>query len=439
MSSIGKRVGFIGTGSMGRPMIHKLLLNDFVVTVYDVYKHTASEVISAGAIWRNSPRECAEGMDIVCTCLPLPEHVLENMIGDDGGLAGMSPGSVWIDCSTTDYHNTLQIAELAKERGVYSIEAPVSNLSHMGVDFTNMSYYAAGDKEGYDILRDFLAVTGKIDFYVGKIGKAQSAKLLTNDMFYTAVVAFGECTALIQEAGIPLYFWWEHVKGSKGNSVASDQFSVFLFDGSWDHSCTLEIGIKDMSLTVAMSKEVNEYLPISEATNDAYAESSKLYDIYVGHMQVIRITEDDNDIQLRIQDFSAPSKYGINRKYKHPEGFITDKFGRIRPPLPDSYKAPHFEPNTEQTALLDTICTYLASVNAAIYEEAIRLGMGMGLEKELVCKIIRWSVGTCWVSDHFDEFKTDQTVVDKMTDIASKSKLKLKHFWKVGEVLSKEL
>lgn len=431
----GTTVGFIGTGCMGRPMIHKLLQADFIVQVYDLHKTAADEVVEAGAIWRDTPRLCAQGMDIVCTCLPLPEHVLENMVGDDGGLAGMEKGSVWVDCSTTDYHNTLHIAGLAKEKGVYSIEAPVSNLSHMGVDFCNMSYFAAGDEEGYQILKDFLAITGKIDFYVGKIGMAQSAKLLTNDMFYTGVVTFGECTALLQEAGVPLYWWWEFVKKSKGNSVASDQFSVFLFDGSWDDSCTLEIGIKDMSLTVAMSKEVGEYLPVTEATNDAYAASSSRYDIYTGHVQVIRLTEDDNNLQLRIPDFSAPSKYGVNKAYKHPEGFISDSYGRTRPPLPESYKAPNFDPSNAQLELAETLCEYLALVNEAIYDESIRLGIGMGLEKDLIIRIIRWSVGTCWVSDHLEELVRDETVLDKMASHVGGSSLTLRNYPKVDRAL----
>ena len=422
---------------MGLPMIQKLLQADFTVQVYDLNKLAATQVVDAGAIWHDSPRQAAQGMDIVCTCLPLPEHVLQNMVGDDGALAGMRTHSVWVDCSTTDYHNTLHIANLAREKGVYSIEAPVSNLSHMGVDFCNMSYFVAGDEEGYQLLKHFFAITGKIDFYVGKIGLAQSAKLLTNDMFYTGVVTFGECTALIQEAHIPLYWWWEFVKNSKGNSVASDQFSVFLFDGSWDDSCTLEIGIKDMSLTVAMAKEVGIYLPITEATNDAYFASSSMYDIYKGHIQVIRLTEDDNDAQFRIAGYTAPSMYGVNKAYKHPKGFITDQYGRMRPPLPESYKAPPFDPSKEQLDLAETLCAYLALVNEAIYDEAIRLGMGMGLGKELIMMIIRWSVGTCWVSDHLDEFVSDERVLDRMGEFVRVSTLKLRNYPKVVKALCK--
>ena len=61
---------------------------------------------------------------------------------------------IWVDTSTTDYHNTLRIAEEAKKKGVHSLESPVSNLSHMGADFSNTSIYVGGDKKAYDSVKE---------------------------------------------------------------------------------------------------------------------------------------------------------------------------------------------------------------------------------------------------------------------------------------------
>ena len=83
---------------------------------------------------------------MLITCLPLPKHVRETMLGSDGALAALGRGAVWIDTSTTDYHNTLDIARMAALRDVMSLEAPVSNLSHMGVDFNNVCFYVGGEK-----------------------------------------------------------------------------------------------------------------------------------------------------------------------------------------------------------------------------------------------------------------------------------------------------
>jgi 3-hydroxyisobutyrate dehydrogenase len=132
-------ITFIGTGAMGKPMVRELMKSGYPVKVNDKYKNAAEPLVAAGAIWAETPKESAKGSEIVFTCLPLPEHVFENMMGATGALEGMHPGAIWVDTSTTDYHNTLRIAEEAKEKGVLSLESPVSNLSHMGADFGNTS------------------------------------------------------------------------------------------------------------------------------------------------------------------------------------------------------------------------------------------------------------------------------------------------------------
>lgn len=420
---------------MGKPMIRKLLDGGFTVRVFDVHKHMAESVIAAGAIWTTSSRECAIGAGIVCTCLPLPVHVRQQMVGANGALAGMTKGATWIDTSTTDYHNTLDIAAMARSLGCYSLEAPVSNLSHMGVDFCNTSYLVGGDEEAWKAAQAFLDVTGKISFFIGKIGMAQSAKLLTNDTFYTAVIHFGEVCALVQEAHIPLHWFWDFIKESRGNTVASDQFAPFLFDGSWDDSCILLIGVKDMQLTCEMADEVSEGLPVSRITNEAYQLASQRYDVNRGHVQVSRITEDDNEVTLRIPNFSAPSKYGVDKSYEHPTGMIRDAIGREKPELGTKYRSPPVDVSKEQREMARDLCEYLALINLVVFEEAVRLGVGMGVEEDLVKKILTWSVGTCWVQDHLDEYLAEQKFLDKVKDIVSKSNLRLRWFHEVEPVL----
>ena len=104
------KIAFIGVGNMGRPLVERLLLAGYEVQVYDIDPTRASSVIAAGARWKATPALCASGCGVVVTCLPLPHHVLENMTGPEGALAGMAENSVWIDTSTTDYHNTRHIA-----------------------------------------------------------------------------------------------------------------------------------------------------------------------------------------------------------------------------------------------------------------------------------------------------------------------------------------
>ena len=411
------QITFIGTGAMGKPMVRELMKSGYPVKVTDKYKKAAEPLVAAGAIWADTPKESAVGSDIVFTCLPLPEHVLENMVGVSGALEGMHPGAIWVDNSTTDYHNTLRIAEEAKKKGVLSLESPVSNLSHMGADFANTSIYVGGDKEAYDRIKEVLNIVSKISFHVARIGEAQTVKLITNLLFYSQTVVCGECLAIAREAGIPLHWMWENTLNTEAFSVSIEQFMPFLFDGSYDNSCTLEIGHKDMNLTCDLADELQVALPLGRIVRDQYNETMRRWDSQDGHIIVCRITEDDNDISLKIPDFVAPSKYGANPNYICSGQMVTDQYGRMKPKLPDSYKAPTFQPSPSQQELFVTLTEYMAYINYIVYKECFDLGTGMGLGKELLEKVILWSVGNCWVTDNYKVYQPDAGILKKMATI----------------------
>ena len=417
------QITFIGTGAMGKPMVRELMKSGYSVKVYDKYKTAAEPILAEGAIWADTPRESAVGSDIVFTCLPLPEHVFENMTGANGALEGMHSAAIWVDTSTTDYHNTLRIAEEAKKKGVLSLESPVSNLSHMGADFANTSIYIGGDKEAYDRIKEVLNTISKISFHVAKIGEAQTVKLITNLLFYTDTVVCCECLAIAQEAGIPLHWMWEKTLSTEAFSVSVEQFMPFLFDGSYDNSCTLEIGHKDMNLTCDLADELQVALPLGRIVRDHYNETMRRWDSQDGHIIVCKITEDDNHISLKIPGFVSPSKYGANPNYIRSGDMVTDHYGRMKPKLPDSYKAPAFQASPSQQELFDILMNYMAYINHIVYQECFDLGMGMGLDKELLEEVILWSVGNCWVTDNYKNYQPDAGILKKMAAIETNLKL----------------
>ncbi|MEM7343120.1 MAG: NAD(P)-dependent oxidoreductase [Chloroflexota bacterium] len=415
------QIAFIGTGNMGRPMIMELLKKGYPVKVYDKFREAAEPVVAAGAIWTNTPKETAIGSDVVITCLPLPTHVREVIVGEQGALEGMAPGTTWIDLSTTDYHNTLYVAGVAKEKGVFSLETPVSNLSHMGVDFANSSIYAAGDQAVYEKIQPVLNTIGQISFYVGEIGTAQAVKLLTNLLFYVSTAICGECLAIAQEAEIPLHWmWWEHMPNSQGHSVVSEQVMPFLLDGSYDRSCSLEIGVKDMGLTVKLADELGVALPLGRIVNEQFVEAGRRYDPQDRHLKVCKVTEDGNNLPLRIPDFTAPSKYGANPDYVRSEKMMTDSYGRSKPEVPDAYASTPYQPTDSQLDLAQTLTGFMAYTNHIALEEAYALGQSRGLSQKTVADCILWSVGTCWVADNYGSYQPESSILDKMAAIDTK-------------------
>ena len=144
-----------------------------------------------------------------------------------------------------------------------------------------------------------------------------------------------------------------------------------------------------MNLTCDLADELQVALPLGRIVRDHYNETMRRWDSQDGHIIVCKITEEDNNISMRIPGFIAPSKYGANTDYVRSGEMVTDEHGRIKPKLPDSYKAPAFESDPAQLELARTLTDYMAYTNYIVYEEFFDLGMAMGLGKELLKEDIR--------------------------------------------------
>lgn len=412
------RVGFIGTGSMGRPMIAKLLEAGYLVEVYDIDPAAGRDVLQKGAMWHDTPRDAARDCDILITCLPLPHDVLDNMTGEQGALAGMPSGSVWIDTSTTDYHNTLEIARIAAAIGVHSLEAPVSNLSHMGVDFANVSFFVGGPSGVYKRCQGALETMGAVSFHVGDIGQGQSVKLLTNLLFYTAAVASGHALCQGVQESVPAQQAWRSFVASSANSVAIEQFVPFLLDGSYDRSCTLEITVKDMGLTVQLADELGVGLPIGRAVEKRYSQAGRKFNRYDSHLRVVELAEVVFGVRLQVPGYRAPSKYGSDAAYPPDQEFLTDPIGRIKPKREHVFPFDDVPLSDVQIRLLNSLVGELTHVNRLILHEAFDLGRGMGLNDALIYDVVTWSVGaSAWSDSHAQQYSNEQPV-DRVSAIA---------------------
>ncbi|CDX47014.1 6-phosphogluconate dehydrogenase NAD-binding [Mesorhizobium sp. ORS 3359] len=405
------RIGFIGTGSMGRPMIAKLLQAGYQVGVYDIDPPAAKDVVEKGARWHDAPSDAARGCEIVITCLPLPHDVFDNMAGEQGALAGMAPGSVWIDTSTTDYHNTIEIGRRAAAIDVHSLEAPVSNLSHMGVDFANVSFFVGGPFEAYGRCETVLQTMGAISLHVGDIGQGQSVKLLTNLLFYAAAVASGHALCRSVREGIPAQQAWRKFVASSANSVAIEQFVPFLLDGSYDRSCTLEITVKDMGLAVQLADELGVGLPIGRAVEERYSEAGRKFDRHDSHLRVVELAEVVFGVRLKVPGYRAPSKYGADPAHPPDQEFLADSVGRIKPKREHVFPLDDVPLSDIQIRLLDSLVGELTHVNRLILQEAFDLGRGMGLNDDMIYDVVTWSVGaSAWSDSRAHQYSSERPV-----------------------------
>ena len=153
-------VGFIGLGHMGGPMSRNVLAAGHDLVVHDIRREAAAALEAAGAAWAATPRETAAGREVVITSLPAPPHVEQVLLGPDGLLSGMAPGSVWIDMSTSVPAVADRVRAVAGDIAV--LDAPVAGMA-VGARAGTLQIFVGGDETVFRRARPLLEAMGDPD------------------------------------------------------------------------------------------------------------------------------------------------------------------------------------------------------------------------------------------------------------------------------------
>ena len=258
------RIGYVGLGSLGRHLATSLLKAGFEVTVFDVNEDAVRELVAAGASSAASAAAVARVSDTVITCLPSVEVVTRVVEGHGGILEGLASGGTWIDMSTNDPHELQRLASLAADRGVATLEAPVTGGVHRAAAGM-ISVLVGGDEAVFrDHLPAFEAMGGKV-FYIGELGQAAVIKVITNMLAFIHLVADGEALMLAKRGGVDLRLAWDVIKASSGNSFVHETEGQLILNGSYNINFTMDLARKDLHLAHMMGREFGVPLELASA------------------------------------------------------------------------------------------------------------------------------------------------------------------------------
>ena len=195
------KIAFIGTGTMGRPMLTNLVKKGFAVTAYDIVPAALDAAVKAGATAAGSPAACARGADLVVTMLPSSSHVETAYLGTSGVLEGVGTGKLCVDMSTIDPSVSRRVAEQLKAKGVRFIDAPVSGGVPRATD-GGLAIMIGGDPKDVEEARPALAAMGANIIHVGPVGAGEAAKLCNNLIAGVAAVAVSEAFRIAEGFGV---------------------------------------------------------------------------------------------------------------------------------------------------------------------------------------------------------------------------------------------
>ena len=140
------KIGFIGLGNIGGKLVSSLIRNKFDLTVRDLDENLMSSFKDQGAKVSNSPKELAEEVDLIITCLPSPKICAEVMEGENGILNGISENKIWLEMSTTDEAEVKRIGQKVIAKKAIPLDGPVSGGCHRAAT-GNISIFAGGEKK----------------------------------------------------------------------------------------------------------------------------------------------------------------------------------------------------------------------------------------------------------------------------------------------------
>ena len=297
-----QRRGFVGLGNLGRHLAASLARAGFPLTVHDARADAAEPLVALGAAWAESPRAVAEASESVFTCLPSPAAVAAVVEG--GLLDGLRPGSTWIDSSTNDAHELQRLAALLAERGVRTLEAPVTGGVHLAAT-GEITVIVGGDGNVYAEHAEAFAAIGRRVFHVGPLGSASTIKVITNLLAFVHLVAAGEALMLARRAGLDLAQSFEVISASSGTSFVHETESQVILNGSYDIGFTLDLACKDLGLALELGREHGVPLALGELAARLFEQARERYGGGSWSPMVVKLLEDEVGADLRAPGFPA--------------------------------------------------------------------------------------------------------------------------------------
>jgi 3-hydroxyisobutyrate dehydrogenase len=295
------KYGYVGLGNLGGHLAASLIRKDFDVTVYDLDEALAYRHIKAGAKWAATPKQLAEQVDHVFTCLPSPvvsEKVLVQL------LEGMKPGATWIENSTNGRDEIIRLSELAKVKNVRTLEAPVTGGVHLAAR-GEITVLAAGDKDLFDLHQKALEAIGNKIFHMGAIGSAAVIKVITNMLAFIHLVADAEALMLAKRGGLDLGQAWKAITASSGSSFVHETEGQLILNGSYDIAFTMDLALKDLGFAMNFGKEFGVPLDLASLTNQTFMKGKAAYGGAAQSTQIAKLLEDMLNTDLRATGFPA--------------------------------------------------------------------------------------------------------------------------------------
>ena len=293
-----KKIGFIGLGIMGKPMSKNLLKAGYPLVVYDIVAAAVDEAVKAGAEKGTSPKDVAAKSDAIITMLPNSPHVKEVVLGKNGIIETMRPGSILIDMSSIAPLVSREVAAALAAKKIRMLDAPVSGGEPKAIDAT-LSIMVGGNQADFDEYLPILKTMGASVVLCGEIGAGNVTKLANQIVVAANIAAVSEALVLATKAGVNPDLVFQAIRGGLAGSTVMDAKAPMMLDRNFKPGFRINLHIKDLNNVLDTAKGISAPTPLTE---EAMKMMLSLRDDGMGdndHSALVRYYEKIAGIEVR--------------------------------------------------------------------------------------------------------------------------------------------
>jgi 2-hydroxy-3-oxopropionate reductase len=285
-----RTIAFIGLGIMGSPMAANLVRAGHTVTGANLTQGPIDKLVAAGGKGAGSIAEAVAGADVVITMVPADPQVEEAILGEDGVLAHAAPGTLVIDMSSITPQTSIKVAAAAKEKGIRTLDAPVSG-GEAGAVEAVLSIMVGGEAEDFAEAKPLFDVLGTTVIHVGPAGAGQTVKAANQLIVAVNIQVLAEAVVFLENAGVDLQAALDVLGGGLAGSTVLNRKKANMIGREFAPGFRIDLHHKDMGIVTAAARAVEAPLPVGSLVAQLVASARANGDGSLDHSALLRGVE----------------------------------------------------------------------------------------------------------------------------------------------------
>lgn len=290
MSTSPRKIAFIGLGIMGGPMAANLVKAGHTVTGHNRSRPAIDKLVAVGGKGAGSVAEAVADAEVVITMVPADPQVEEVVLGEGGVLENVRPGTLVIDMSSITPQTSIKVAAAAKEKGVRTLDAPVSG-GEAGAIEAVLSIMVGGEADDFADAKPVFDAMGTTVIHVGPTGAGQTVKAANQLIVAVNIQVMAEAVVFLENAGVDLPVALDVLAGGLAGSTVLNRKKANMVNREFAPGFRIDLHHKDMGIVTAAARAVESPLPVGSLVAQLVASARANGDGSLDHSALLRGVE----------------------------------------------------------------------------------------------------------------------------------------------------